>query len=313
MSLACGIDVGGTKIAGGVVDEHGTILEELRVESPATDVPAIEAAIEKLVTELSTRHAIEAVGVGAAGYIDKARAVVLFAPNLAWCDLDLKADLEQTLHLPVVVENDANAAAWGEFQFGAGHDVDDLLLVTVGTGVGGGVVLDGSLYRGAFGVGAEIGHMRVVPGGILCGCGNHGCLEMYASGSALVREVRAAARAGSLLAADLLDRAGGDPDAITGPMVSEAARAGDTFAIEQLADLGRWLGEGIASLTAVLDPAVVVVGGGVSAADDLLLEPTRAAFRAQLTGRGHRPMLEIRRARLGNRAGLIGAADLTRH
>jgi len=280
VSLACGIDVGGTKIAGGVVDEHGTILEELRVESPATDVPAIEAAIEKLVTELSTRHAIEAVGVGAAGYIDKARAVVLFAPNLAWRELDLKADLEQTLHLPVVVENDANAAAWGEFQFGAGHDVDDLLLVTVGTGVGGGVVLDGSLYRGAFGVGAEIGHMRVVPGGILCGCGNHGCLEMYASGSALVREVRAAARAGSLLAADLLDRAGGDPDAITGPMVSEAARAGDTFAIEQLADLGRWLGEGIASLTAVLDPAVVVVGGGVSAADDLLLEPTRAAFRA---------------------------------
>ena len=313
MSLACGIDVGGTKIAGGVVDEHGTILEELRVESPATDVPAIEAAIEKLVTELRTRHPIEAVGVGAAGYIDKARAVVLFAPNLAWRDLDLKADLEQTLGLPVVVENDANAAAWGEFQFGAGHDVDDLLLVTVGTGVGGGVVLDGSLYRGAFGVGAEIGHMRVVPGGILCGCGNRGCLEMYASGSALVRDARAAARAGSLLAADLLERAGGDPDAITGPLVTDAARGGDTFAIEQLAALGRWLGEGIASLTAVLDPAVVVVGGGVSAADELLLEPTRAAFRSQLTGRGHRTMLEIRRARLGNRAGLIGAADLTRH
>ena len=212
-----------------------------------------------------------------------------------------------------MVENDANAAAWGEFQFGAGHDVDDLLLVTVGTGVGGGVVLDGSLYRGAFGVGAEIGHMRVVPGGILCGCGNRGCLEMYASGSALVRDARAAARAGSLLAADLLERAGGDPDAITGPLVTDAARGGDTFAIEQLAALGRWLGEGIASLTAVLDPAVVVVGGGVSAADELLLEPTRAAFRSQLTGRGHRPMLEIRRARLGNRAGLIGAADLTRH
>ncbi len=313
MSLACGIDVGGTKIAGGVVDEHGTILEELRVESPATDVPAIEAAIEKLVTELRTRHPIEAVGVGAAGYIDKARAVVLFAPNLAWRDLDLKADLEQTLSLPVVVENDANAAAWGEFQFGAGHDVDDLLLVTVGTGVGGGVVLDGSLYRGAFGVGAEIGHMRVVPDGILCGCGNRGCLEMYASGSALVREARAAARAGSLLAADLLELAGGDPGAITGPLVTDAARDGDTFAVEQLATLGRWLGEGIASLTAVLDPAVVVVGGGVSAADELLLEPTRAAFRSQLTGRGHRPMLEIRRARLGNRAGLIGAADLTRH
>ncbi|HEX4687619.1 MAG TPA: ROK family glucokinase [Nocardioides sp.] len=312
MSLACGIDVGGTKIAGGVVDENGTILEELRVESPATDASAIEDAIEKLVSELRTRHPIEAVGVGAAGYIDKARAVVLFAPNLAWRDLDLKADLERTLSLPVVVENDANAAAWGEFQFGAGHDVDDLLLVTVGTGVGGGVVLDGALYRGAFGVGAEIGHMRVVPDGILCGCGNRGCFEMYASGSALVREVRATARA-SLLAASLVDRAGGDPDAITGPLVTEAARDGDMFAIEQLASVGRWLGEGIASLAAVLDPAVVVIGGGVSAADELLLGPARAAFAAHLTGRGYRPTLEIRRARLGNRAGLIGAADLTRH
>jgi glucokinase len=251
--------------------------------------------------------------VGAAGYIDKSRSVVLFAPNLAWRDLDLKADLESVLDLHVVVENDANAAAWGEFQFGAGHDVDDLLLVTVGTGVGGGVVLDGSLFRGAFGVGAEIGHMRVVPGGIRCGCGNRGCFEMYASGSALVRETRAAARAGSLLAADLLDRAGGDVDEITGPLITEAARAGDFFAIEQLSSLGRWLGEGIASLTAVLDPAVVVIGGGVSAADDLLLDPVRQAFAAQLTGRGHRPMLEIRRARLGNQAGMIGAADLTRH
>jgi glucokinase len=313
MTLACGVDVGGTKIAGGIVDDTGRILEELLVESPATDVHAIEAAVEKLVTELRTRHDIAAVGVGAAGYIDRSRSVVLFAPNLAWRDLDLKADLERRLGLPVVVENDANAAAWGEFQFGAGHDVDDLLLVTVGTGVGGGVVLDGSLYRGAFGVGAEIGHMRVVPDGIRCGCGNRGCFEMYASGTALVREARAAAAAGSLLAADLVDRAGGDPARISGPLITEAARDGDPFAREHLAGLGRWLGEGIASLTAVLDPAVVVIGGGVSAADDLLLDPVRRAFAAQLTGRGHRPMLEIRRARLGNRAGLIGAADLTRH
>jgi glucokinase len=313
VSLACGIDVGGTKIAGGVVDENGTILEELRVVSPATDATAIEAAIQKLVTELRTRHEIDAVGVGAAGYIDKARAVVMFAANLAARDLDLKADLERALDLPVVVENDANAAAWGEFQFGAGHDVDDLLLVTVGTGVGGGLVLDGSLYRGAFGVGAEIGHMRVVPDGILCGCGNRGCFEMYSSGSALVREARAAARAGTLSAAGLLERAGGDPDAITGPLVTAAAADGDSFSIEQLAVVGRWLGQGIASLAAVLDPAVVVIGGGVSAADELLLGPTREAFAAELTGRGHRPVLEIRRARLGNRAGLIGAADLTRH
>jgi glucokinase len=312
VTLACGIDVGGTKIAGGVIDLDGNVVEELRVESPATDVEAIEDAITSLVKELGSRHDIAAVGVGAAGYVDKTRSVVMFAPNIAWRDVDLKAELEQRLDLPVVVENDANAAAWGEFTYGAGHDIDDLLMVAVGTGVGGGLVLDGELYRGAFGVGAEIGHMRVVPDGILCGCGNRGCLEQYGSGSALVREVRAAARSGSLLAAGILDRAGGDPDGITGPLVTEAAQAGDPFAVEQLEVLGRWLGEGIASLTAVLDPAVVVIGGGVSEAGDLLLGPVRHAFGSQLTGRGHRPVLDIRKAMLGNRAGLIGAADLAR-
>jgi glucokinase len=312
MTLACGVDVGGTKISGGVVAEDGTVVEELRVVSPATDVEAIEEAIASLVTQLRSRHEIAAVGVGAAGYVDKARSVVMFAPNIAWRDVDLRAELEQRIDLPVVVENDANAAAWGEFTYGAGHDIDDLLMVAVGTGVGGGVVLDGELYRGAFGVGAEIGHMRVVPDGILCGCGNRGCLEQYASGSALVREVRAAARGGSLLAAGVLELAGGDPDKITGPLVTEAAHAGDPFAVEQLEALGRWLGEGIASLTAVLDPAVVVIGGGVSEAGDALLDPVRSAFASQLTGRGHRPVLDIRRARLGNQAGLIGAADLAR-
>src|SRR6478752_1352187 len=285
MSLACGIDVGGTKIAGGVVDEDGTIVEELRVESPATDAQAIEEAIAGLVTRLRERHPIESVGVGAAGYVDKARAVVLFDPN---------------------------AAAWGEFAFGAGHDADDLLLVTVGTGVGGGLVLDGEVYRGANGVGAEIGHMRVVPNGILCGCGKHGCFEQYASGSALVREARALAMSGAQIAQGMLRRAGGELDKITGPLITEAAQDGDAGARQQLSELGRWLGEGVASLTEILDPEVVVVGGGVSEADDLLLEPMRSAFAGQLVGRGFRPIPEIRKAELGNRAGLIGAADLSR-
>ena len=312
MSLACGIDVGGTKIAGGVIDESGTILVELRVESPATDAEAIEEAIAGLVVELRSRHDIATVGVGAAGYVDKARAVVLFAPNVAWRNEDLKGELEKRIELPVVIENDANAAAWGEFAYGAGHDAEDLLLVTVGTGVGGGLVLDGEVYRGANGVGAEIGHMRVVPGGILCGCGKRGCFEQYASGSALVREARAAAMSGALIAHGMFERAGGDVAKITGPLITEAARAGDEGARQQLAELGRWLGEGIASLTEILDPGVVVIGGGVSEADDLLLEPTRAAFAGQLVGRGFRPIPEIRKARLGNRAGLIGAADLSR-
>lgn len=312
MTLTCGVDVGGTKIAGAVVDVDGTILEEARVESPASDAEAIEQAIADLVADLRTRHDVERVGVGAAGYVDANRARVLFAPNLAWRDLDLKTELEERIDLPVTVENDANAAAWGEFSFGAGADVDDLLMVTVGTGVGGGVVLNGQLYRGAFGVAAEIGHLRVVPEGHLCGCGNRGCLEQYASGSALVREARTAAQGGAPLVADLLERAGGDPDNITGPLITEAAGDGDAFAVELFATLARWLGGGIASLTAVLDPAAVVIGGGVSEAGDLLIEPLRAAFELQLSGREHRPVAEIRLATLGNKAGVIGAADLAR-
>src|SRR6478736_10459013 len=296
MSLACGIDVGGTKIAGGVVDEDGTIEEE----------------IAGLVTELRERHDIVSVGVGAAGYVDKARAVVLFAPNVAWRNEDLKSELEKRVELPVVIENDANAAAWGEFVYGAGSDAEDLLLVTVGTGVGGGLVLDGEVYRGANGVGAEIGHMRVVPNGILCGCGKHGCFEQYASGSALVREARSLAMSGAQIAQGMLSRAGGELHKITGPLITEAAQQGDQGAIQQLSELGRWLGEGIASLTEILDPGVVVIGGGVSEADELLLEPTRTAFASQLVGRGFRPIPEVRKARLGNRAGLIGAADLSR-
>ena len=237
---------------------------------------------------------------------------MLFAPNLAWRDEPLKAELERLTDLPVVVENDANAAAWGEFAFGGGKDVDDLLLVTVGTGVGGGLVLDGKLHRGAFGVAAEIGHFRVVPQGRPCGCGQYGCWEQYASGSALVRDARERLGAGGDDVQALLERAGGDPEAVTGPIVTEAAQAGDAVAVDLLAEVARWLGEGIASLTAVLDPAVVVIGGGVSEAGDLLLDPIREHFLATLTARDYRPQLEIRPAELGNRAGLIGAADLAR-
>ena len=312
MTLAVGIDVGGTKIAGGVVDENGAILATARRVSPATDTEAIERNIEDLVDELRGSFDISAVGIGAAGFVDSTRSTVLFAPNLAWRDEPLRADLEKRIGLPVVVENDANAAAWGEFTYGAGEDVSDSLLVTLGTGVGGGIVLNGELHRGAFGVAAEIGHMRVVPDGRLCGCGNRGCWEQYASGTALVRDTRDQARQGSLIARSLVDLAGGDVEGITGPLITEAARDGDPFAQEQLASLGRWVGEGIASLTAVLDPAVVVLGGGVSEAGDLLLEPVRNHFRANLTGRSYRPALEVRAARLGNKAGMIGAADLAR-
>lgn len=308
--LTIGVDVGGTKIAGALVDEDGRILRESKRQSPAADADAITDAISELIGELREGHAIEGVGVAAAGFVDKDRATVLFAPNLAWRNEPLDRRITDRVDLPVVIENDANAAAWGEFRFGAGRDAGDLLLITVGTGIGGGLVSDGQLFRGGFGVAAEIGHMLFVPDGRLCGCGNHGCWEPYASGNALEREARE--DSGSTLAASLLSRAGGDPAAIDGPMITAAAEEGDRFARDCLTTLGTRLGQGAASLTAVLDPTLIVVGGGVAAAGELLMEPMRRAYEANLSGRGYRPEPTLALARLGNKAGMLGAADLAR-
>ena len=313
MTLTVGVDIGGTKIAAGLVDEKGHVVTRERTESPAKDPAEIVRTIGTLVRGMvDGRQDVEAVGVSAAGFVDKQRATVVFAPNLAWRNEPLDRHLEEELGLPVVVENDANAAAWGEFTFGAGEDVENLLMLTIGTGVGGGVVHDGRMLRGGFGFGGEVGHITLVPEGVPCGCGNLGCLESYGSGSALVRMTREHAATERSAAAHLLERAGGDVEQISGPMVTEAAAQGDAFALARLAELGDWLGRGIATLAAVLDPNVVVIVGGVSEAGDLLLDPIRESFAGHLTGRGHRPLAELRQARLGNAGGMIGAADLAR-
>lgn len=312
MGLTVGVDVGGSKIAAGVVDEAGKIIARTRRDTPSTDPAAIVASIIDVVVELREAHDVEGVGVGSAGFVDAARATVLFAPNLAWRNVPVREQVSAATGLPVVVENDANAAAWGEFQFGAAEDVEDMVCVTVGTGIGGGLVLSGALYRGAHGVGAELGHMRMVPGGHRCGCGNDGCLEQYASGTALVREARILAAARPEYASRLLELAGGELRLISGPMVTAAATEGDPAAVKLLADLGRWLGEALASFTALFDPKVFVIGGGVSAAGELLIEPAAAALTGNITGRGYRPEPEVRVATLGNGAGIAGAADLAR-
>lgn len=312
MSLTCGVDIGGTKIAGGVVAEDGTVVEQLRVESPATDVEAIEDAVAELVGRLASRHEITAVGIGAAGYVDSRRTKVMFAPNLAWRDVHLKAELEERVEVPVVIENDANAAAWGETRFGAGHGQRFTVTVTVGTGLGGGVVLGGELIRGAFGAAAEVGHLSIVPDGRPCGCGNAGCWEQYASGRALVTEARQRAARSPEEARLLLELADGRPESITGPMVTMGAIADDPVALASFEAVGTWLGHGLADLAAVLDPRVFIIGGGVSEAGELLVGPARTAFEARLTGRGHRPTAAVRVAQLGQDAGLIGAADLAR-
>jgi len=308
MALTIGVDVGGTKIAAGVVDESGQIIDEARTKTPAQDPSEIVDAIVELVHEVTARHEISAVGVGAAGFVSSDRAVVLFAPNLAWRDVPLRDQLESGLDLPVVIENDVNAAAWGEFRFGAAVDAHDLLMVAVGTGVGGGLVVEGELVRGRFGIAAEIGHLRVVRGGLPCGCGQHGCWEQYASGRALVRMARERAVEGDAV----LTAAGGDRADINGQSITQLAQRGDELSVALIAELGQWLGEGIASLAAVLDPGLVVIGGGVAEAGDLLMTPLRNAFTECLPATDNRPHLEIRTATLGNEAAIIGAAELAR-
>ena len=312
--LTVGVDIGGTKVAAGVVTPDGALLECVRAETPhrSQSPKVVERTIDELVRGLVERHDVYAVGIGAAGFVDAARGSVLFAPHLAWRHEPLRDAMSSRLRLPVIVENDANAAAWAEWRFGAGRGEDHLVCVTLGTGIGGGMVLDGALVRGRYGVAGEYGHMQVVPGGHRCECGNRGCWEQYASGNALVREGREMAVANSPMAHALLREAGGDPAALTGPLVTKAAQAGDQAAVELLADVGHWLGVGIANLAAALDPGLFVIGGGVSDAGELILAPARESFRRTLTGRGYRPEARIVRAQLGPEAGLIGAGDLAR-
>jgi len=313
MGLTIGIDVGGTKIAAGVVDADGTIVARTHRDTPADSVDATAGAIIAAAAELIAGHEVTGVGIGAAGFVSSDRSTVLFAPNLAWRDEPLGARVAEQLKVPVVVENDANAAAWGEFAFGAARDAEHMVCITVGTGIGGGVVIDGELLRGAHGVAAELGHMRVVPGGHRCGCGARGCWEQYASGRALVREARAQAESGSLAAAQMLSVCGiTDPAELTGPMITDAASAGDPCAMELLDDLGRWLGEGLASIATLFDPTTIVIGGGVSAAKELLMKSAQVAFERHLPAKANRPHPSFGLALLGNDAGLIGAADLAR-
>ena len=312
-ALSIGIDIGGTKVAAGVVDEQGVVLERLQEPTPSHSPTAVEDAIVRLVRQLRSRHRVESVGIGAAGWVDNEQAVVRFSPHLAWRSEPLKARLVERVDLPLIVDNDANAAAWAEYRFGAGRGSSVMVCITLGTGIGGGLVINRQLFRGTYGMAGEWGHMIAVPGGHWCECGNRGCWEQYASGNSLVREARALARTNSPTAYRLLEMVGGDPDQITGPDVTAAAIAGEPNAIELLGDVGTWLGRGIANLAAALDPEVVVIGGGVSAAGDLLLLPARQAFSRTLTGRGFREEARLELAHFRNDAGLIGAADLARH
>jgi glucokinase len=308
-TVAVGVDVGGTKVDGLLVDvERGEILDRRLADTPATDAEAAAQAIVTVARELTAeRDDVAALGVGAAGMV-QLDGVMRFAPNVAWREFPLRERIQSAVGLPTLVDNDANVAAWGEFRFGAGRGSSDMLLVTVGTGIGGGIVSGGKLFRGAYGFAGEIGHIIVEPGGPLCGCGNMGCWEQVASGRALGRLGREAAAEHP--ESMLNELAGGDAAKVTGRMVTAAAQSGDGLAVRILAQVGRRLGEGIAGLVNILDPDVVVVGGGVIDAGDLLLEPARRAFVEAVEAPEHRPKVPLVAAVMGNDAGAVGAAEL---
>lgn len=294
--LAVGVDIGGSKVVALAVDVNGQVLDRADRATPARSTPpaVVEARVVEAIEELRGRHEFGAVGVGAAGFVDAARERVMFAPHLSWRDEPLAERLAGRLDLPVTIDNDANAALWAEHRFGVARDARDVVLITLGTGIGGALLLDGRLYRGHGGMAGEFGHMRVVPDGRPCECGQTGCWEQYCSGKALARF---AAEAGSHE---------------SGPSLTGMAEAGDPVARGAFAQIGGWLGAGLADVVAGLDPGLLVVGGGVSAAGELLLAPARESLARGLVGAGQRRIPPLVAAGLGPLAGAIGAADLAR-
>lgn len=311
--LAIGIDIGGTKILGALVDEHGQILFETRVPSPAQDPDKMVDVVVELIEEITARATgvIVGVGVAAAGFIDADQSTILYAPNLNWRNEPLRQRLQARLTHKVVIENDANAAGWAEYKFGAGKGAKDMVMLTLGTGVGGAVIADYKLRRGGFGIGGELGHVRVVQDGRQCGCGRKGCVEQYASGTAVLKAAKKLAGSTGPAGTRLreLKQEHGE---LTGLLVYQALLEKDNGALQIVNEAGTYLGQAMGTITAVLDPQVYVIGGGLSEAGDLILEPIRQAFLKDLPARGFRPEAKIVTAQFTNQAGVIGAADLAR-
>ncbi|MDO4908753.1 MAG: ROK family glucokinase [Corynebacterium sp.] len=310
--ITVGFDIGGTNLRGAAVDASGLIIDSEQVPTPSTP-EALENGIAFIVDRLRERHEIAAVGVALAGFLDTDCATVRYAPHLSWRNTPVKKILEDRLGLPVRLEHDANSAAWGEYRFGAARNAKIWTLFAIGTGIGGALMIDGKLFRGAFGTAPEFGHLTVVHNnGRPCSCGKTGCLERYCSGTAIEYTARGLIGSGeyetSMLAAEFSD----NPERLTGRIVMEAARNGDPAALATLDEFSNWLGEGLALVSDVLDPELIVIGGGVSSASSLYLDKARESFSQRIVGAGYRPLPRIRVAELGGDAGMIGVADLAR-
>jgi glucokinase len=301
------VDVGGTKIAAGVVTPEGRILKETRYPTPASPVRLLES-IARAVLEVKNGFEVDGVCLAVAGLVLAEENKVVFSPNLHAVEgIPLKDKLEPRIGLPLTLENDANAATWGEFRFGAGSEVDHLVFVALGTGIGGGVISHGMLVRGAQGSAGELGHVTIQATGPRCACGNHGCLEALASGTAIRRRARelASENPGSALGRLAAERR------VLGEDVTRLAREGDEVAVAVLEEAGRWLGIGLAGFVNVFNPEVIAVGGGVMAAGELILEAAREEVRLRARPPS-RDLVQIKEATLGPMSGVLGAAALAR-
>jgi glucokinase len=302
-----GVDLGGTKMAVGVVDSEQKVQYQGR--EPSTGLSE-DKLVEELARELlEAKHArpdVLAAGLGIPATIDRDRGLAIHAVNLTITDVPLRDLMQERIGLPVFVDNDANVAALAEFLYGAGRGATDMIMLTLGTGIGGGLILNGEVYRGSTGAAAELGHIVIVEDGLPCqgNCPNHGCVETYASGTAIAREGKAAAERepDSALGKALAE------GPIVGRTVTDLALSGDALATEVVAEAGRHLGVALCSLANIFDPNVFVIGGGVSVVGDLLLDPAREELRSRaLPPMNERP---VKLAELGPDAGMIGAAAM---
>jgi glucokinase len=312
-ALTIGIDIGGTKVLGGVVDSTGKIIDSARRPTPLAGGKELVATIIDLVKEFQGKHEIAGIGISVAALISKDQGTIVGAPNIAnLSQLNFVSEIKKVFNLPVIAENDANAAMWAEYKFGNAQGLNPVMFFIIGTGMGGGLVIDGKLFRGANGIGAEFGHMIVQPNGVQCGCGANGCIEQYASGSALMRYAKEGIAANPTKGQELLDLCGLDVANLTGSALTEAAKKGNEMALAAFSKQADWLGSACASYTLLLDPQAIVVGGGVVDAGELFLTPVRSAMEKYMPFAGTHLLPKIIAAKFGNDAGLIGAADLVR-
>ncbi len=307
--VGIGLDIGGTKVLGAIVDDVGSVIDEHRVPSPTGSWAGLLDAIVTTTAELRSRRPdVVTVGIGAAGMVDLDGAIH-YAPNVpAFRSTAVRADVQQAIGLPTVVDNDANVAAYAEVRFGAARGMSDAMVITLGTGIGGGVVVGGKVLRGAHGFAAEVGHFQIDPNGPMCACGERGHWEAIASGTALGQMARDAVARGELAA--VLEAAGGDVTAVAGPHVSAAGHAGDAEALALIDAYSFNVAIGLVGLANIFDPGVIAIAGGLVNDGELFLGPIRRHFLGHVEGATYRPTPEIVPATLGERAGVIGAAIL---